>query len=132
MSRAVLVRTGVMSIVALAVVGCGDRLLDGADGASAADTPSTSPSPSPQTWVAVIDVASRPSGLDRLTERLVEPLGSALVVSPTDCYDGFPEQAGNGYVIGAVGDSRAEAERRVVDAGEDVLFSASVTVLCTD
>ncbi|MDP9119035.1 MAG: hypothetical protein M3M93_01990, partial [Actinomycetota bacterium] len=75
---------------------------------------------------------SDPSALDRLTQRLLDPLGTALMVAPTQCFEGLPDAAGNGYIIGAVGDSRREVERRVVDAGEDVAFSANVKIFCTD
>ncbi len=54
------------------------------------------------------------------------------MVAPTECFEGLPDAAGDGYIIGAVGDSRREVERRVVDAGEEVSFSANVTILCTD
>ena len=83
-------------------------------------------------WIAVIDVASDPNDLDSLTRRLLDPLGTALMVAPTDCFEGLPDAAGNGYLIGAVGDSRSEVERRVVEAGEQVALSASVTIVCTD
>jgi hypothetical protein len=101
-----------------------------------AATPSASPSVSPpaneERWIAVIEVAPDPNDLDPLTQRLLDPLGTAMVVSPTDCFEGLPDAAGDGYLIGAVGDSRSEVERRVVDAGETVAFSANVTILCTD
>ena len=54
------------------------------------------------------------------------------MVAPTECFEGLPDDAGDGYIIGAVGDSRREVERWVVDAGEEVSFSANVTILCTD
>lgn len=97
-----------------------------------ASSPSVSPSASVMRWIAVIDVASDPSALDPLTQRLLDPLGTALVVAPTDCFGGLPDAAGDGYLIGAVGDSRREVERRIVDAGEDVAFSATVKIFCTD
>jgi hypothetical protein len=97
-----------------------------------ASSPSASPSASEMRWIAVIDVAPDPTDLDPLTQRLLGPLGTALVVAPTDCFEGLPDAAGNGYLIGAVGDSRSEVERRVVDAGEQVAFSAHMTIICTD
>jgi hypothetical protein len=117
---------------ALTLAGCGDD----------PETPQASPPPSvsrPSTrpayeerWIAVIDVAPDPNELDPLTQRLRDPLGNALMVAPTQCFEGLPDAAGNGYIIGAVGDSRRGVERRVVDAGEDVAFSANVKILCTD
>ena len=53
------------------------------------------------------------------------------MVAPTDCFEGLPDVARNGYLIGAVGDSRSEVEERVVDAGEKVAFSAEVAIVCT-
>jgi hypothetical protein len=95
-------------------------------------SPSVSPSAEGARWIAVIDVAADPNDLDALTQRLLEPLGTALMVAPADCFEGLPEPANDGYVIGAVGDARSEVERRVVDAGEKVAFTANVTILCTD
>ena len=83
-------------------------------------------------WLAAVDVAPRADDLDAATERLMQPLGAALVVSPVSCFEGLPTKAGDGYVIGAVGESRSEVERLVTDAGEQVMFTASVTILCTD
>jgi hypothetical protein len=123
--------------LALTLAGCADD-----PGPRAASTPSTPtpsvprPSATPpdheERWIAVIDVASDPSDLDTLTQRLLDPLGSALMVAPTQCFEGLPDEAGNGYIIGAVGDSRREVERRVLEAGEDVAFNANVKILCTD
>jgi hypothetical protein len=93
---------------------------------------SATPIASGDRWIAVIDVASDPSELDALTQRLRGPLGRALVVSPTDCFEGLPEWAGEGYLIGAAGESRASVERLVTDAGEEVAFSAKVTIICID
>jgi hypothetical protein len=112
---------------ALTLAGCGDVPVPGP-----AATPSVSPSTSEMRWIAVIDVATDPSDLDALTRRLLDPLGTALMVAPTDCFEGLPGAAGDGYLIGAIGDSRSEVERRVVDAGEQVALSAAVTIVCTD
>ena len=99
---------------------------------TSASPPSASPSAEGETWIAVIEVAADPDDLDALTQELLEPLGTALMVAPADCFEGLPETANDGYVIGAVGDSRSEVERAVVDAGETVAFTANVTILCTD
>lgn len=94
--------------------------------------PSDSPSAEGERWIAVIEVAADPNDLDDLTQRLLEPLGTALMVAPVDCFEGLPGTAKDGYVIGAVGDARSEVQQRVVDAGETVAFTADVTILCTD
>lgn len=118
--------------LALTLVTCREDPDPGQTSPPSASSPSVSPSASAMKWIAVIDVASDPSALDRLTQRLLDPLGTALMVAPTQCFEGLPDAAGNGYIIGAVGDSRREVERRVVDAGEDVAFSANVKIFCTD
>ena len=116
---------------------CGEEPGPGQGSPSTASSPSMSPSSatpiaSGDRWIAVIDVASEPSDLDALTRHLREPLGTALVVSPTDCFEGLPDRAGEGYLIGAAGESRADVERLVTDAGEEVAFSAKVTIVCID
>jgi hypothetical protein len=83
-------------------------------------------------WLAAIEVAPRADDLDEATERLRGPLGPALVVSPVSCFEGLPDEAGQGYVIGALADSREAAEDAVTDAGDRVAFAAAVTILCTD
>jgi hypothetical protein len=123
--------------VALALGSCSEDPEPG--GASSASTtappvsPSTStPSAVEERWIAVIRVAPEPSDLDALTQQLLDPLGTALVVSPAECFEGLPDTALGGYLIGAVGDTRSEAEGLVLDAGEEVVFSAHVTIVCTD
>jgi hypothetical protein len=135
--RATLIAVGSALMVILG--GCADAPAADADGGRISSTSATTTSPQPaspsageEKWIAVIDVAADPDDLDALTQRLLEPLGTALVVAPADCFEGLPETARDGYVIGAVGDARSEVERRVVDAGETVAFTATVTVLCTD
>lgn len=83
-------------------------------------------------WLAAVEVAPLADDLSAATERLRDPLGLSLVVSPVDCFEGLPSELETGYLIGAVGDSAHEVERLVVDAGEKVLFTASVTIVCTD
>jgi hypothetical protein len=90
------------------------------------------PSATDARWLAVIDAAPRADDLDALTQRVRDLLGHALVVSPVSCFKGLPERAGDGYVIGAVAGSREESELLVEGAGEPVLFTASVTIVCTD
>ena len=57
----------------------------------------------------------------------------ALVVSPVDCFEGLPPEAGDdGYVIGALAGSEAEAKAMIEDAGEGALFTVNVTIVCPD
>lgn len=111
--------------LAVALAACGGR---GGGGEP------TDPTPTPDgvRWLAAVEVASRADDLDAVTQRLREPLGKALVVSPVDCFEGLPDDAGQGYIVGAVAPSKRDAERLVSDAGEAVLFSASVTIVCSD
>jgi hypothetical protein len=123
--------------LALALASCAkDPEPDGASNALTA-APTVSPStPTPsayeERWIAVIRVAPEPSDLDALTQQLLDPLGTALVVSPAECFEGLPDTALGGYLIGAVGDTRSEAEGLVLDTGEEVVFSAHVTIVCTN
>ncbi len=94
--------------------------------------PSVEASAGGQRWLAAVQVAPRADDLDATTERLIDVFGTSLVVSPADCFDGLPAGVDDGYVVGAVGSSRDEVERLVADAGEKVLFTASVTIACTD
>jgi hypothetical protein len=126
--HAVLIALG----VALTLASCGEDPGPSQTSTPTASSTSASPSASEATWIAVIDMAPDPSDLDPLTQRLLGSLGSALIVAPTDCFEGLPDAAGNGYLIGAVANSRSEVERRVVEAGEQVAFSANVTIICTD
>ena len=130
-------------VLMIAPAGCADDPVNdpandpegGPSSTTSAATTSVSPpsaSPSTETWIAVIEVAADPDDLDSLTQELLEPLGTALMVAPADCFEGLPGTAKDGYVIGAVGDTRSEVERRVVDAGETVAFTAKVRILCTD
>ena len=115
-----------LAATSLAACGGGDEPADPA--------PATSVQPSVGTerWLAAVEVAPKADDLDAATERLRDPLGEALVVSPVDCFEGLPAGLDARYLIGAVGDSSDDVEQLVVDAGEKVLFTASVTVLCTD
>lgn len=126
--HAVLIALG----VALTLASCGEDPGPRQTSTPTASSTSASPSASEARWIAVIDVAPDPSDLDPLTQRLLGSLGSALIVAPTDCFVGLPDAAGNGYLIGAVANSRSEVERRVVEAGEQVVFSANVTIICAD
>jgi hypothetical protein len=133
--RATLIAVGFALM--LAPAGCADDPEAGRSSTPSAATmsvspPSASPSAEGETWIAVIEVAADPDDLDALTQELLEPLGIALMVAPADCFEGLPETANDGYVIGAVGDTRSEVERAVVDAGQTVAFTANVTILCRD
>jgi hypothetical protein len=135
MKRSPVRRTVIACGLLLALGACGDVPGSGEGSTSGVPTPS-SPSATPDAsatlWIAVVDVAPEPSQLDALTRRLRGPLGTALVVSPTDCFEGLPDRAGEGYLIGAAGATRSEVERLVVDAGEKVVFTAEVRNVCTD
>ena len=113
------------AFLAAALVACGGR---GGGG----DPTAPAPTPDGARWLAAVEVASRADDLDAATQRLREPLGQALVVSPVDCFEGMPADAGEGYVIGALSSSKVDAERLVAEADEAVLFSASVTIVCRD
>lgn len=126
--HAVLIALG----VALTLASCGEDPGPRQTSTPTVSSTAASPSASETRWIAVIDVAPDPSDLDPLTQRLLGSLGSALIVAPADCFEGLPDAAGNGYLIGAVANSRSEVERRVVEAGEQVVFSANVTIICTD
>lgn len=133
--RATLIAVGFVLMVTPA--GCADdpdgrRSSSSTAATTSVSSPSASPSAEGERWIAVIDVAADPDDLDALTQRLLEPLGTALVVAPVDCFEGLPDAPNDGYVIGAVGDARSEVERQVVDAGETVAFTANVTILCKD
>ena len=83
-------------------------------------------------WLAVIEVAPLADDLSAATERLRDPLGLALVVSPVGCFEGLPSELETGYLIGAVGESASEVEQLISEAEEQVLFTTPVTILCTD
>lgn len=95
---------------------------------------SVPPSPGAgERWLAAVEVAPRADDLDRATERLRDVLGPALVVSPVDCFEGLPPEAGDdGYVIGALADSATQAQGLIENAGEGALFIAQVTIVCPD
>ena len=109
--------------LAIAVAACGGEGGGGTD-------PTTASTPDGVRWLAAVEVAQRADDLDAATQRLREPLGDALVVSPVDCFEGLPPEAGQGYVIGALADSSEVAEGLVAEAGEPLLFMASVTIVC--
>lgn len=102
------------------------------DGAGEGSPPPSSVSNGGERWLAVVDVAPLADDLSEMTEQLRDPLGKALVVSPVDCFEGLPSELVDGYLIGAVGDSAGEVERLMTDADEEVMFTASVTIVCTD
>ena len=116
-------------IGAMMMVACAEANEPGAAG------PTTGPSASTagaERWLAIVEVAPLADDLSVTTERLRDPLGLALVVSPVDCFEGLPAVLETGYLIGAVGDSVDEVERLITDAGEQAMFTGPVTILCTD
>ena len=54
----------------------------------------------------------------RQPQRLRDPLGPALVVSPVDCFEGLPRELGDGYLIGAVGESATRGRAAHRRSGE--------------
>jgi len=116
--------TVVALAVAIAVAACGGDAGGGGDPTAGVSSPDGG------RWLAAVEVASRADDLDAATQRLREPLGEALVVSPVDCFEGLPADAGDGYVIGALAATRQAAEGLVAEAGEQLLFSTSVTIVC--
>lgn len=116
---------------AVALAGC-------AGGDSTADPPAarpvtvTSAPPGIERWLAVVEVAPLADDLSDTTQRLRDRLGLALIVSPVDCIEGLPSELGSGYVLGAVGDTAVEVEQLIGEAGERALFTARVTIVCTD
>jgi hypothetical protein len=130
-SRAV--RAAVACSLALgALAACGEGAEPNASPNAEPTRTSSPPAGAEVTWLAVVDVAPGANDLDALTRRLLEPLGRAIMVAPVDCFDGLPPDVRDGYLIGAVGDTRAEVERLIEDAGEEVSFSAHVVNVCTD
>ncbi len=128
MTRRLAIRAAMIALgFVLTMAACGDDQKP-----RQAVTPTASSGGLQMRWIAVIDVALDPNDLDDLTQRMLEPLGGALMVSPVDCFEGLPDTARDGYLIGAVGDSRREVQRLVVGAGEKVAFAAAVTIVCTD
>lgn len=127
-------RSGSLLVLVAGVValgGCADRG-DSADPPAASSVTAAPATPGIERWLAVIEVAPLADDLSETTERVRDRLGLALIVSPIDCIEGLPSELRSGYVLGAVGDTAAEVERLIDDAGERALFTERVTVLCTD
>lgn len=128
-------------LVALLSVGCGSEAGTGASSGAGSGTtptkdtvtPSSDPSPSsePDLWIAVI-AAGDPEDLDDETQALRDTLGPALIVSPVSCFEGLPDQARDGYILGAVGQTREAAETAALNADRSPLFVVAVTTACTD
>lgn len=123
-----------LTMVATLIGACGDPVAPGGAGGSDDPAPATAPTAAAtgERWLAVVEVAPLADDLSALTERLRDALGLALVVSPVDCFEGLPPELEAGYLAGAVGDSAEQVEALVAEAGEQVLFTASVTIVCKD
>ena len=122
-----------LTMVAMLIGACGDPVAPGGAGGSEDPAPATAPTAATgERWLAVVEVAPLADDLSALTERLRDALGLALVVSPVDCFEGLLPELEAGYLAGAVGDSAEQVEAMVAEAGEQVLFTASVTIVCTD
>jgi hypothetical protein len=53
-------------------------------------------------------------------------------VSPAQCFRGLPPSAGQGYLIGAIGQTRTELRELVSAARVTPLFELHVDELCLD
>ncbi|MEX1264795.1 MAG: hypothetical protein WEE66_12850 [Actinomycetota bacterium] len=128
------VRTALLQVLmgAVMMAACADADESGDPGPATPAAPTAPASVSTKRWLAVVEVAPLADDLNATTERLRDPLGLALVVSPVDCFDGLPADLETGYLIGAVGDSADEVEQLIADAGEQTMFSVPVTIVCTD
>jgi hypothetical protein len=122
-------------VLGLAVAGCGSER-PGPESSSASlpgtEPPVSGPQPGGPFWLAGLAVAEDPNDLDDLKQEVEGTLGGALVVSPADCYRGLPAEAGDGYVLGAVGADEAAAEAAAASTGNDELFVAEVTYVCPE
>ena len=122
---------GVLMIAVMAVLASCGR-----SPASSGTQPTASPiSESPAAgsiWLAGLEVAPAPDGLDAATAALAGPLGDALVVAPVACYAGLPPAAGDGYLLGVVADSKEGAEAIAAKAEVPVLFVVATTTACAD
>lgn len=83
-------------------------------------------------WVAALKLADDPDELDGDTAQLKPLLGRALIVSPSDCFQGLPPEADTTYLLGVVGTSSAEVDDLVAKSGRPALFTAEVRLACTD
>jgi hypothetical protein len=108
-------------------------------------TPSSPGSPAPSSasvwngsparasvWIAVFGVASDPNDLDDDTARLAPLLGTAIRISPAQCFHGLPASAGQGYLIGAIAQTKTELRELVSAARVTPLFEWHVDELCLD
>jgi hypothetical protein len=94
--------------------------------------PTSPATPGAKVWIAVFAVADDPSSLDGETAQLSPMLGSAIRVSPVQCFHGLPRTVGTGYVIGAVADTRAQLDALVAHTGETAMFEKEVGEFCLD
>ncbi|MDP9329120.1 MAG: hypothetical protein M3P11_00500 [Actinomycetota bacterium] len=116
--------------VLLVAVGCAKGATTTGDPtAMVSTTPGT---PGARVWIAVFAVADDPDALDPETTELSPILGSAIRVSPVQCFHGLPPEAGTGYVIGAVADTREGLDALVVRTGKDPMLEKEVGEFCLD
>jgi hypothetical protein len=127
-------RRALLSIaVLLLAVGCAKGATTAGDRASPTATVSTTPAtPGARVWIAVFAVADDPSALDRETAELSPILGSAIRVSPVQCFHGLPREAGTGYVISAVADTREDLDALVARTGKGPMVEKEVGEFCLD
>jgi hypothetical protein len=95
-------------------------------------TPTLPATPGAKVWIAVFAAADDPSALDRETSQLSLILGSAIRVSPVQCFHGLPREAGTGYVIGAVADTREDLDAIVAQTGKTPMVEKVVGEFCLD
>jgi hypothetical protein len=124
--------------VAIATTACASTdvsgSVGGSDGAPATSSPSVE-MPG-MVWVAVLGSADRPVELGADRKRALAALGDVLegyvVVSPTSCLEGLPNDVGDGYVLAIQRDSRDDVEALASQLPEEPSFIGMVTQLCTD
>jgi hypothetical protein len=133
-----------MCVLAFAAAGCafggsapaspthGSMTSAAATGSRSVTASPPSVGPSGAFWLAVLEVAKAPDGLDGATRRLGPVLGGALVVSPAACFASLPPAAGSGYLLGAAAADRATVEELVVSAGLSPRFVVRTRSGCVD
>jgi hypothetical protein len=126
--------------VAIATTACASTDASGSDGASGPDGAPATSSPSVEApgtvWVAVLGSADRPDELGADRKRALAALGDVLegyvVVSPTSCLEGLPDDVGDGYVLAIQRESRDDVQALASQLPEEPSFIGAVTQVCTD
>ncbi len=124
--------------VAIATTACASTDASSSDGGSDGAQATSSPSVEvPGTvWVAVLGSADRPDELGADRKRALAALGDVLegyvVVSPTSCLEGLPNDVGDGYVLAIQRESRDDVQALASQLPEEPSFIGVVTQVCTD